>query len=360
MSAGTAERRRATAPIRFGYRWIGLPGPVRARVPVRSLVVGAVILVLLLACLALALMLGERFVPLPDVVAAPQGHARKIIELYVVTWRLPRALAAIAVGAVLGASGAIFQTLTRNPLGSPDIIGFTTGAHTGGLLVILVAGTTAFYPVAGGALLGGLATAVIVVPLARRGQAQGFRLIIMGIGLTAMLASIDTYLVLTADLDSALAAASWGVGSLAGSTWPYVTPMPLCAAVALALCVPLSRPLAQLDLGDDLGSALGATPGRTRPLGNGIGVLLVAVATTIAGPVTFVALAAPQIGRRLVRAQGTPMLPAIGVGALGTLAADLVAQHAFATELQLGVVTVALGGLYLTYLVALENRKGRL
>lgn len=352
----SSERR----PVAFGYTWVRLPRPLSVRVPLRTLLVVALLLVLTLAALMLSLMLGERFVPFADVLDALQGRARKIVELYVVTWRLPRGLSAIAVGALLGASGAIFQTLTRNPLGSPDVIGFTTGAYTGGLVVIILAGTSAFLPVSAGSMLGGLLTAGIVLALTRRGQAQGFRLIIMGIALTAMLTSLDTYMVLRTDLDTAFVAATWGIGSLSASIWSHVAPMLIAAVIALLLCVPLSRPLAQLDLGDELGASLGTRPGLTRTLAMLLGVVFVAISTTIAGPIAFVSLSAPQIARRLVRAQGTPMLPAAAVGALGMLLADLIAQHAFPTGVQVGVVTVSLGGLYLIYLVIRENRRGRL
>lgn len=341
-----------TPALRFGR----LSTPLRPRI----LLTCALLLLACVALTGLALMLGERTVTPAEVVAALRGEASRFVTLTVVEWRLPRALAAIAVGLLLGAAGAIFQTLTRNPLGSPDIIGFTTGAHTGGLIVILLFGSS-YLAVTGGALAGGLLTAVVVLLLARRGSIQGFRLIIVGVALTSMLASIDTWLILTADLDASLVAATWGVGSLNGAAWPYVAPSIAACLLALALAVPLSRPLSQLDLGDDCAQVTGARPERTKLAALALGVLMVAIATSVAGPVAFVALAAPQIGRRLARAQGTPLAPAACTGALLLLLADVLAQHVVpGPGVPVGVVTVSLGGVYLLFLIVSENRKGTL
>lgn len=339
--------------VRLGRR-------LSARLAVRTLVVCAVLLGAALVLLLAALVLGERVVPPGDVLDALTGRASRVIELFIVTWRLPRALAALVVGALLGASGAIFQTLTRNPLGSPDIIGFTTGAHTGGLVMILLV-SSSYVAVTSGAVIGGLLTALVVLVLARRGRTQGFRLIIVGIAITSMLASIDTWLILTADLDLAILASTWGVGSLNGVAWAYAGPSLALGALALLAAVPLARPLAQLDLGDDSAQSLGARPESTRLFAILIGVVMVAIATAVAGPVAFIALAAPQIGRRLAASQGTPMAPAACTGAVLLLGADLIAQHAIpATMLPVGVVTVSIGGLYLLSLIVQENRKGTL
>lgn len=337
-----------------------LTGPLKARLDVRALVVCGVLVILCLGLVLLSLMLGERYIGPDEVFQALNGGGSRALRLFVVTWRLPRAVAAVVVGALLGASGAIFQTVTRNPLGSPDVIGFTTGAHTGGLIAILLF-SSSYAAVTGGALAGGLATAALVLLLARRGSTQGFRLIIVGIALTAMLASIDTYLILTADLDLAVLASTWAAGSLNGVAWGYAGPSLVLGLLLLACAVPLARPLAQLDLGDDSAKAIGARPETTRLLAVFLGVAMVAVATTVAGPIAFVALAAPQVGRRLTRSAGTPMAPAACTGAVLLLAADLVVQHGLGSrQLPVGVLTVSIGGLYLLYLIVHENRKGTL
>ena len=145
-------------------------------------------------------------------------------------WRLPRVLLALMLGAALGMSGAIFQSLTRNPLGSPDIIGFNSGAYTGALVVILLIGGT-YYEIAVGALVGGIATAAVVYLLAYKRGVQGFRLIIVGIAISAMLGSVNTWMILKAKLDDAMAAAVWGAGSLNGLGWTQVWPVVVVLAI---------------------------------------------------------------------------------------------------------------------------------
>lgn len=317
---------------------------------------------LLLAVTAVALSLvslgtGDIAVPVPEVVNALLGRGSGRTDLVVVQWRLPRVLLALTIGAVLAVSGAIFQTLTDNPLGSPDIIGFTTGSYTGALVVILLlhGSSTA---VAGGALIGGLATAVVVYLLAYRGGMRGFRLIIVGIAITAMLGSVNTYLSIKADFEMAMLAALWGAGSLGGLGWDTALPMLAVSTVLLALVAPLAGRLRMLELGDDAARALGVRTERLRIELLLLGVALVAVATAAAGPIAFVALVAPQLARRLTRGPGVQLIPSALMGAALLVASDLVAQRAFAPlQLPVGVVTVSLGGIYLVWLLAREARR---
>src|SRR5690606_11345065 len=188
-------------------------------------------------------------VPLPDVVRALLGQAEGRIHMVVVEWRLPRTALALILGAVLGMGGAIFQSLTRNPLGTPDIIGFDAGAYTGALIVIILLGG-GYYAIAGGALLGGLGTALLVYVLAYSRGVQGFRLIIVGIGVSAMLTSLNTWMLLRAKLEVAIAAAIWGAGTLNGLGLDRLGPTALILTVLIPLALLMSRPMAQLELGD--------------------------------------------------------------------------------------------------------------
>ena len=260
---------------------------------------------------------------------------------------------------VSGVSGAVFQSLTRNPLGSPDIIGFSTGAYTGGIVTIIVFGSS-FVSTAFGAIIGGLLTAILVYLLTWKGGVQGFRLIIVGIALTAMLNAFNTWLIMRADLDLAMAAATWGAGTLNGMGWStfYLPPSAPCCSGWGADSSLVAW--AALELGDDAAKALGV---RNEPVRGAlilVAVALVAVVTAAAGPIAFVALAAPQIGRRIAKAQGTSLLSAAAVGALLLVAADLIAQHALGeTQLPVGVVTVCIGGIYLIWLLIQEARKAQ-
>src|SRR5690606_9242466 len=266
----------------------------------------------------------------PQVLDALVGAADGPVRLVVVEWRLPRALLALVLGATLGTSGAIFQSITRNPLGSPDVIGFSTGAYTGALVVILVVGG-GYAGVAAGALVGGVLTAAAVYLLAYRRGVQGFRLVVVGIAVSAMLASVNQWLVVTADLETAMAAAVWGAGSLHGATWAQAAPASVLAVLLVLPLAWLAPRMALLELGDDAAAAL--------------------------GPIAFGALAAPQLARRRTGAPGVRLLPAAVMGAVLLAASDLVAQRAFApTQLPVGVVTVSLGGVYLVWLLVREAR----
>lgn len=291
-------------------------------------------------------------------VTALTGSADPKAELVVVQWRLPRVLAALLFGAALGASGAIFQSITRNPLGSPDIIGFDAGAFTGALLVMTVSASFGFVQIAGGAIGGGIATAALVYLLAYRRGFQGFRLIIVGIGVSAMLSAFNTWIILNAELNLALAASAWGAGSLNTVTWEQVAPAAILLAPFAVAAVVLADRMHTLELSDDTAAALGVRSGPVRVWLVVVGVALTAIVTAVSGPIAFVALAAPQIARRLTRSAGVTVTGGAAMGALILVASDLAAQRLFApTQLPVGLVTVSLGGIYLIWLLVQEARR---
>lgn len=204
----------------------------------------------LLFTAVVALGLGSFQVSVGDVVRALFGEGSQAVRTVVVKWRLSRVVLAVLIGIALGASGAIFQSLTRNPLRSPDIVGFSSGAYTGAIVAMILISTDQSTVVTG-ALIGGLATAVVVYLLAYRRSVQGFRLIVVGLGVTAMLGSATTYLLLHTELWRAQLAAIWGAGSINGMDWDEVRPIALMLAVTLPVV---------LILGRRLGSACGWRP----------------------------------------------------------------------------------------------------
>ena len=329
---------------------------VSIRVHRRTVVVTVILVALGIAVGILALSTGDLVVPPGDVVAALFGRADAATRLVVVEWRLPRVLLALLLGAALGLSGAIFQALTRNPLGSPDVIGFSTGAYTGVLVVIVFFGN-GYYLTAAGALVGGLGTAAAVYLLAYQRGIQGFRLIIVGIAVSAVLSSVNEWFQIKVKLQIAVAASIWGQGSLNGLSWAQVTPVVLLTALLGGLLLAAGPRLQLLELGDDVATGLGVRVEATRLAYLGIGVGLIALATAAAGPISFVALAAPQLAQRLTRSAGTALVPAAAMGGLLLIASDWVAQRAFApTQLPVGVVTVTLGGAYFAWLLARQAR----
>ncbi|MEA9391499.1 iron-enterobactin ABC transporter permease [Acerihabitans sp. TG2] len=313
-----------------------------------------------IACLALAvysLCAGLTQLGIAQAFDALRGAAPHNIHVMVTQWRLPRVVTALLLGAALGTSGAIFQSLMRNPLGSPDIMGFNTGAHSAVLIAIVLfsGGPSA---IVGAALVGGILSAAVVYLLAWRDGIQPFRLIIIGIAIRALLVSLNTWLVVGASLESALTAGLWSAGSLNGMTWAKIVPVALPIAIALITALALSRRMHLLEMGDDAACALGVPVETSRLLLILTGVILTAAATAAAGPISFVALVAPQISRRLANTQTLAIPLAALTGALLLLAADIAAQRLFIPyQLPVGVVTVCIGGIYLIGLLLRESRK---
>jgi iron complex transport system permease protein len=327
------------------------------RLHVRSLVVCAVLLVLVTAVSVLLLTVGDRFIGLPTVLATIFGDGRGGATFVVNQLRLPRLLTALLVGVALGVSGAILQRLTRNPLGSPDVVGLTVGAATGALVVILLIGGS-MLPVAIGSLVGGLAASAVVYLLSYRRGVQSFRLILIGLGVGAVLESVNSYLVVTADLEAARAAQVWLTGSLNNRGWEHVVAMAVALLVLLPPAVLLGRRLPMLDLGDDAAAALGLRVERARLALVLVSVGLASAATAAAGPIAFVALAAPQVAARLTRSPGPGLVAAGLTGALLLTASDFVAQRALGSvQLPVGVATGLVGGGYLTWLLVREFRR---
>ncbi|WP_420111900.1 FecCD family ABC transporter permease [Pseudactinotalea sp.] len=329
-------------------------GPASALVRRRSLVVCAILLLACVVVTGVAVSLGSYVVPVGELIRIVLGGGPEQAATVVLSWRAPRAVLALAFGAALALSGAVFQSLTRNPLGSPDIIGFSTGALTGVFAVILLGGT-GYATTAVGAFVGGLATTIVIYLLAWRRGVQGFRLIIVGIAVSALLTSVNSAITVKASLDIALRAAVWGAGSLNGVRWPQATPGLIGVAIFVALLVLTGSRLKQLELGDDTAAMLGHRVELDKVVLIVAAVGLIAVVTALSGPISFIALAAPQIAKRLV---GMPSLLASAlVGALLLGAADVLAQFAIpGRPVPVGAVTVTLGGLYLVWLLARETR----
>ncbi|WP_145491178.1 iron-enterobactin ABC transporter permease [Yersinia rohdei] len=335
---------------------LGRPdGPINLRIQPRSVVVGSLLLLACLLAALLALMIGTLSLSPQQVVAALLGHTHGVANIIVNQWRLPRAVMALIFGGALGISGAIFQSLVRNPLGSPDIIGFNAGAYTGALVAIILFNGS-YFEIASSALGGGLLSAVAVYLLAYRQGIQGFRLIIVGIAIGAMLTAFNTWLTITASLESAMTAAAWGAGSLNGLTWAKGLPSVIFIFIATGVAMLLSRRLPLLEMGDDAAGALGVPVERTRLGLMAIGVILMAAVTAAAGPISFIALAAPQIAKRLAGTPSVTLTASALMGALLLIGADLCAQNLFSpNQLPVGIVTFSIGGLYLIWLLIRES-----
>jgi iron complex transport system permease protein len=324
---------------------------ISGRVRVRG-VLGVAVLVLVAAGVGVAsLPSPDAGVSLGETVDVLAGRGTRVAELVVLDWRMPRVLTALLFGAMMGLSGAIFQVITRNPLGSPDVIGFSSGAYTGAIVALLVLDLTGA-AVAIAATLAGLLIAAVVLGLAGHEGLRGARFIILGIATAALLSSVNTWLVLRATAEEGLQASQWGVGTLNEITWGDLRLTAGCALVLLPALVAVARPLALHELGDDVALSLGLPLRSRRLLAIGVGVALTAVTTAVAGPIAFVALAAPQLARRVVGGSPPALVASAAMGAFLLAGSDLVAQRVFApSPMPVGMVTVVLGGCYLAWLL---------
>ena len=331
-------------------------GPVSAQVPWRVLILNVALVVLIAALAFWGMLQGDYKIAPEKVIPALLGEGKQITVAFA-QQRAARIVAALLVGAALGLSGAIFQVISGNALGSPDIIGFTNGAATGALLQIIVFNSGPV-EVALGAVVGGLATSVLVWLLTRRTGLHGFRLVLVGIGVGSTLAAFNSLLVVRASLTQAQTAASWLAGSLNDITWERTYALLGLLLVVTPLLLMLVRPLGAIRFGDQVASGLGVSVNAYRVAALFIGVLLVSLATATTGPIAFVALAAPHIAKTLARSGGVGFTSAALMGALMVLGSDLIGRFAVPGRIiQVGVVTGAIGGLYLIYLIYLERKK---
>ncbi|OKJ82784.1 hypothetical protein AMK31_21135 [Streptomyces sp. TSRI0107] len=351
---GTAAKpARATRALRT-------PGGLSVRLDVRAVTVVVLLLVAALAASVVLIGTGDFPIPAADVVRTLMGDGNPGQEFIVNELRLPRVLVGLLVGASLGLGGALFQAISRNPLGSPDILGLGQGA-TAGALVMIVLFSGSATEVTMGALVGGLVTGMAIYLLAWKRGVHGYRLVLVGIGVSAIVTAVNGYLITKADLVDASRAVVWMTGSLSGRDWAQVWPLLALCAVLLPLVLANGRGLRMMEMGDDVSNALGVRVERVRMLLMVSAVLLTAAATAAAGPVSFVALTAPQLARRLTRSPGPNLLPSLCMGAALLVTADWVSQRTFgADQLPVGVVTGVVGGGYLLWLLVAERRAGRI
>jgi iron complex transport system permease protein len=273
------------------------------------------------------------------------------------TLRLPRASLAVVTGLCFGLGGVTFQTMLRNPLASPDIIGISSGASAAAAFAIIVLSLSG-PAVSMFAIAAGLGVALLIYLLSFRHGVAGTRLILIGIGVAAMLDSLTAYVLDRAPEWELQEAMRWLAGSVNGAQWSEVLPVALALLVLGPLLLAQSRNLTAVQLGDDAASALGVRVERTRLVAIVAAVGLVTFATAASGPIAFVAFLAGPIAARIVGPNGSLLVPAALVGSLLVLVADFCGQYLFGTRLPVGVVTGVLGAPYLVYLIIRTNRTG--
>ncbi|MFC0314708.1 FecCD family ABC transporter permease [Gordonia phosphorivorans] len=338
-------------------------GPATWIVNKRVLLVGAGAALAAAAALLVSISLG--FTTPVDVARILLGGGTRAENVVVLDDALPRALIAGLVGCGLGLAGALTQLITRNPLATPDLLGITAGASVGAVAAITLGAASGLWPADLGvpvaALLGGLAAAAGMYALSfRRGSdigASTLRLILIGVGLTAMLQALTGFLLARAQEWDAARAQRWIVGSVSYGSWQVVPAAALAVTLGLAWSLLAARDLRTLGLGVDTARGLGVRVGPMMAATLLVAVIVAALAVSAAGPIAFVGLLAPQIALRLA-ASGTPPPITSGlVGAALVLCADVLTRTALPAGLPVGVATAAVGGPFLIYLMITTARK---
>lgn len=309
----------------------------------------------LLAGVALTLMLGQSYTSLINVVRILGGADIPGVSFTVRELRLPRAVVSVLVGACFGLGGIAFQTMLRNPLASPDIIGISTGASTGAVFAIVVLSLSG-PAVSIIAIAAGLGVALLIYTLSWRQGVTGGRLILIGIGLAAMLQSITAYLLMRAPSWSLQEALRWITGSVNGAQLNQALPLLIALLLFGGLLLSRRRDLETLRMGDDLAAGLGVRLAATRIIVVITAVALVAFATAVSGPVAFVAFLSGPITARLMGRNDSLLVPAALVGALLVLVGDYAGQFLLPARYPVGIVTGVLGAPYLVYLIIRDNK----
>ncbi|MQA04539.1 MAG: iron chelate uptake ABC transporter family permease subunit [Streptosporangiales bacterium] len=353
---------------RSGSDLVARAGRFSVLVQPRTWLVNLLLLGVVAALFVAAVTIGTTWLPLGDVVRGIVGAGDSATNLIVQRFRMPRAVVGVLVGAALAAAGALVQTVTRNPIATPDVIGVTAGASFGAVATLLAFGGATFgyggaaaglsavgLPV--GAIAGAFLAAVLVLGLAtnRKHGGERFstrRVVLAGIVLHSAFIGLVHWGLASGDVDEASKAQVWLVGTLHGRGWEHVAGVTLALAVLTPVVVLLGRRLLGLQLGETSATTLGVPVVRTQLLVFAVAFALTGTAVAAAGPVNFVALIAPQIARRIARRAAAPLISSALTGAALLLAADLAARLLVpGHELPAGSVTALVGAPYLLWLV---------
>ncbi|WP_030022257.1 FecCD family ABC transporter permease [Streptomyces monomycini] len=351
---GTAVRHGRTRPAGYGLVRAGRGSFLVHR---RAAAVARVLAVLLAAVCLAYLCVGASFVAPGEALKAAFGQPSSA-RLVVGTLRLPRMVVGLLTGAAFGVAGALIQTVARNPLASPDVIGITQGASA--LTVgAMTYGITSYAVLPYLSVAGGVLAAALVYVFAWRGGLHATRFVLIGIGFAVALRSVTQLFLTKGDYTTAQQAQVWLTGSLNGRGWAEAAPLGWALAALLPAVLWAARAQRSVTMDDDTATALGVRLNRTRLGLAALGVVPAAMATGAAGPVDFVALLAPQSARRLTRTAQIPLLCSALLGAVVVVLGDLLARTLFApTELPVGVLTAAVGAPYLIRLIIRSRAVG--
>ena len=318
----------------------------------RTLVVGAVLCGLVIATAVAGLSIGDVTV---NVLALATGNIDASDRYIIVELRAPRVAWAILVGYAFGLSGSLFQNVTRNALGSPDILGIVSGSATGALIAMTIARAPGSV-VGLWALAGAVGAAALLIGASVVLRVGMTALIIAGIGLSLLLGAINSWLLIRAPDDLSFAAGRWLIGTLEYASWNGLGRGFTVLVILSVLFAATSRWVPLFGFTDDQNLALGAPVTMMNLSLVGFGLAFVAVAVWAIGPVALLAFAAPQAARLLVGSPTPPFYLSGLMGAFLMLAADLSARGILGgSTLPVGTVVLIIGGGFLFWLVVFRS-----
>ncbi|WP_303983902.1 FecCD family ABC transporter permease [Niallia circulans] len=325
----------------------------------RFIIVTCLLAIITFALCCMMLMLGNTIYPVGDVISVLLGEQVKGASFAVGTIRFPRMVAGVFAGFAFGISGHVFQTMLRNPLANPNVIGITAGSSAAAVFCIIVLhASSTFVSIA--SIIGGLATVLVIFLLSKGTSFSIGRLILIGIGIQAMLNAVISYLLLIGQHHDVPTAMRWLSGSLNGVKMENIYPLMITVFLLAPIIILLGKRLDMLELGEQTAASLGINTDRTRVVLVISSVLIIALATATTGPIAFVAFLSGPIAKRLVGIGFSSVIPAGLVGIILVLASDLIGQFAFVARYPVGVITGILGAPYLIMLLIRMNRKEEL
>lgn len=277
-----------------------------------------------------------------------------------IVWQLraPRVLLGALVGAGLALVGTVLQAVTRNPLADPHLLGVSSGAAFGAVIVVLYLGEFAgllSLPLA--AFVGALASMLLVLAIASRGgRLESDRLLLAGVAVSFVMMAASNLLLYLGNPHAASSVLFWMLGGLGLARWELLWLPALCLALAMIVLLGLGRALNALMAGEQSAVSLGLEPRRVRLLVFVVASLLTGVLVSLSGAIGFVGLMLPHVARFLVGAEHRRVLPVAALlGALFLVWVDVAARTWLAPQdLPIGIVTAAIGGVFF---VALLRRR---
>lgn len=334
---------------RYWY-WRSTTRPWSLLIEKRVLFINAVLSFVLLVCALSSLAFGTLSIAIPDVILALQGDGTIMHTFVIEELRWPRLLAGALAGAAFALAGCLMQTLARNRLATPGIIGIDNAATAFAVASVVGTGISVAPPAM--ALIGAAVATALAFGLAGATGTRGYRFIIAGLAIGAISGAITQVMLSSVALDDANAAYPWTVGSLNARAPGAVHALMIGLAAGYSLSLFLKRALATLQLPEPVTTSLGTHPGRVRLAGLILSVLLTGLAVSVAGPVGLVALLAPELARTVSRPGSIPLTASALAGAILMVLSDLAGRVVLAPlEVPVGIVTALAGSPYLLWIL---------